>query len=159
MLPLFLRSQTLVTTVCVWWWFLSYLFESSRSKWAVEEKCNSFTYRKFTQMTCTLTQMLLSTSYFTYEVLWSNNLSYYISALSCYSSNFLPLHLRGGFWQFLNLILSLTHAGLDFVLACSDMSTESSSLMELVDDWLCAGELCPSGVGGLPLPLTKGHLL
>lgn len=53
----------------------------------------------------------------------------------------------------------LLHAGLDLVLACSEMSIESSSLMELVDDWLCTGEFWPMGVGsGRPLPVVTGHL-
>jgi len=39
------------------------------------------------------------------------------------------------------------------------MSFESSSLIELADDWLYTGEFCPTGVGiGFPLPVTKGHL-
>jgi len=46
------------------------------------------------------------------------------------------------------------------VLVCSEMSIESSSLIELADDWLFTGEFCPTGVGnGFPLPVMKGHLV
>jgi hypothetical protein len=77
----------------------------------------------------------------------------------CISRHFLFLVLHEGFQQFKTIYFCVFHAGLDLVLACSEISIESSSLIELVDDWLCTGEICPTGVGnGFPFPVMKDNL-